>query len=564
DFALVKFKKLAGGGYFKIINQMVPPALETLGYAPEEIEEIVRYAVGHGTLEAAPGINHTALTLRGFTEEAIEKIEAALPAAFDIRFVFNKYTLGADFCTETLGLDAAQIEAPGFDMLAALGFDKAAIDQANAFVTGAMTLEGAPHLKAEHLPVFDCASPCGRNGRRFLSWESHIKMLAAAQPFVSGAISKTINMPNDASVEDCRRAYEMSWKLGLKANALYRDGSKLSQPLSATVFDDIEDVDEQAEAVAAVIKAPAAERAAMVAERAAALVAQAVERGTRKRLPSRRKSYIQKAVVGGHKVYLHTGEYPDGSLGEIFIDMHKEGAAFRSLMNNFAIAVSIGLQYGVPLEEFVDAFTFTRFEPSGLVEGNDSVKMATSVLDYIFRELAISYLSREDLAHAAPHDIAPDSMGRGVSESALPANPPALAAAQDVMEQMNRVVSRGFTRNRFKLPNGQVLANGNGHDDGGDAGGAVAGLHLHANGDGHVHIHAEGGVAAAVTDGTRAAMAAISTAVLAAMDVRADRAREARMKGYEGDACGECGNFTLVRNGTCLKCNTCGATSGCS
>jgi ribonucleoside-diphosphate reductase alpha chain len=284
-------------------------------------------------------------------------------------------------------------------------------------------------------------------------------------------------------------------------------------------------------------------------------------------MPGRRKGYIQKAVVGGHKVYLHTGEYQDGSLGEIFIDMHKEGAAFRSLMNNFAIAISIGLQYGVPLDEFVDAFTFTRFEPSGLVEGNDSIKMATSVLDYIFRELAISYLSREDLAHASSHDVRPDSMGRGAEESAIPVNPPAVAAAQNVMEQMERVVSRGFTRNRFKPVNGGAAThfvdggpptNGNGN-----AHAAHAAVHVHSNPVG-VDILAEGPVAAAVTDGTRVAMAAISQAVLAAMDERADKAREARMKGYEGDACGECGNFTLVRNGTCLKCNTCGATSGCS
>ncbi len=566
DFALVKFKKLAGGGYFKIINQMVPPALQTLGYGADAIDEIVRYAVGHGTLKGAPGINHTALKLRGFTDEALEKIEAALPSAFDIRFVFNKYTLGAEFCIDTLGIDPAKIEAPGFDLLAELGFDRTAIDEANAHVTGAMTLEGAPGLKDEHLPVFDCANPCGKIGKRFLSWESHIRMLAAAQPFVSGAISKTINMPNDATIEDCQRAYEMSWKLGLKANALYRDGSKLSQPLSATVFDDITDVDEKVETIAAVVKAPAAERAAVVAERAAHAMAQAVARSQRLRLPGRRKGYIQKAVVGGHKVYLHTGEYQDGSLGEIFIDMHKEGAAFRSLMNNFAIAISIGLQYGVPLDEFVDAFTFTRFEPSGLVEGNDSIKMATSVLDYIFRELAISYLGREDLAHASSHDVQPDSMGRGATESAIPVNPSATAAAQDVLEQVNRVVSRGFTRNRFKSPpavNGFANGNGGGphaHDQGEGS----AALHVHANGGAQVHIHAEGGMTAAVTDGTRAAMAAISSAVLAAMDDRADKAREARMKGYEGDACGECGNFTLVRNGTCLKCNTCGSTSGCS
>jgi ribonucleoside-diphosphate reductase alpha chain len=534
DFALVKFKKLAGGGYFKIINQMVPIALKTLGYAPGEIDDMVRYAVGRGTLKGAPGINHSALKMRGFTDATIEKIEAALGGAFDIKFVFNQWTLGRDFCVETLGLDPAALEEPGFDMLAALGFERAAIDAANQYVAGAMTLEGAPHLKPLHLPVFDCASPCGRIGKRYLSWQSHIAMLAAAQPFVSGAISKTINMPNEATIEDCRAAYEMSWQLGLKANALYRDGSKLSQPLSASVFDaEDEDEEEAAEAIEAVIRAPAAERAAAVAERAIA----AVIRAERRRLPSRRKGYIQKAVVGGHKVYLHTGEYGDGSLGEIFIDMHKEGAAFRSLMNNFAIAVSIGLQYGVPLEEFVDAFTFTRFEPSGLVEGNDQIKMATSVLDYIFRELAISYLDREDLAHATRGDMAPDSMGKGAAESALPVNAAARSAADTVMEQVERVVSRGYTRSRFKVGNGSAPA---------------------AHGGGN------GVAAAAIVAGNGATHVAVSATVIAEVDARLDKIRQARMKGYEGDACGECGNFTLVRNGTCMKCDTCGSTSGCS
>ncbi len=543
DFALVKFKKLAGGGYFKIINQMVPPALATLGYPESEIAAIVRYAVGHGTLRGAPGINHTSLKLRGFTEAAIEKIESALASAFDIRFAFNKWTLGAEFCTQTLGIDAAKLDEPGFDLLAHLGFDKPSVEAANAHVTGAMTLEGAPQLKPEHLPVFDCATPCGKTGTRSLSWESHIRMLAAAQPFVSGAISKTINMPHEATIEDCRRAYELSWKLGLKANALYRDGSKLSQPLASTVFDAAGDEDEQAEAAAAVIRAPAAERAALIAERAV----QAMVRAGRRRLPGRRKGYIQKAVVGGHKVYLHTGEYGDGSLGEIFVDMHKEGAAFRSLMNNFAIAVSIGLQYGVPLEEFVDAFTFTRFDPSGVVEGNDEIRMATSVLDYIFRELAISYLGREDLAHATPGDMAPDSMGKGSQESALPAG--AKAVADVVLEQVERVVSRGFTRNRFKMPNGHgVLAlNGNGATP--------------ADGGGAVHT-AGNGAAQAVS--LKAQAVAVSASVIAAVDQRLDKIRLARLKGYEGDACGECGNFTLVRSGTCLKCDTCGATSGCS
>ena len=284
--------------------------------------------------------------------------------------------------------------------MSAIGFSKPEIEAANIHICGAMTLEGAPHLKAEHYGVFDCANPCGRTGKRYLSVESHIRMMAAAQPFISGAISKTINMPNDAAVEDCKDAYMLSWRLGLKANALYRDGSKLSQPLNSQL---IENDDEDDEAVETLIAQNAPARAAAVAERVVERVVERIERmREREKLPDRRKGYIQKATVGGHKVYLHTGEYEDGRLGEIFIDMHKEGAAFRSLMNNFAIAISLGLQYGVPLEEYVEAFTFTRFEPAGLVQGNDAIKNATSILDYVFRELAISYLGRNDLAHVAP------------------------------------------------------------------------------------------------------------------------------------------------------------------
>ncbi|MGC1093843.1 MAG: vitamin B12-dependent ribonucleotide reductase, partial [Pseudolabrys sp.] len=385
DFALVKFKKLAGGGYFKIINRAVPEALRTLGYSEADIAEIEAYAVGHGTLAQAPAINHTTLMAKGFTEEAIAKVEKALPTAFDIKFAFNRWTLGEDFCRDTLGISAEDLASPAFDLLAALGFGKREIEAANVHVCGAMTVEGAPHLKAEHYPVFDCANPCGKIGKRYLSVESHIRMMAAAQPFISGAISKTINMPNDATVEDCKEAYMLSWKLALKANALYRDGSKLSQPLNSQL---IADEDDEDDAIEAFIDRPNAARASALAEK---VVEKIVERVTvlreRERMPDRRKGYTQKAVVGGHKVYLRTGEYDDGRLGEIFIDMHKEGAALRSIINNFAIAVSLGLQYGVPLEEYVDAFTFTRFEPQGPVQGNDSIKYATSILDYVFREL---------------------------------------------------------------------------------------------------------------------------------------------------------------------------------
>ncbi|HEX5958177.1 MAG TPA: vitamin B12-dependent ribonucleotide reductase, partial [Hyphomicrobiaceae bacterium] len=370
DFALVKFKKLAGGGYFKIINQSVPEALRGLGYREAEIAEIEAYAVGHGSLAQAPAINHATLKVRGFTDEVLKKLDDALKTAFDISFVFNRWTLGEAFLTGTLKVPAEKLNEPGFDLLSHLGFAKKDIEAANEHACGAMTLEGAPHLKEAHLAVFDCASPCGRKGKRFLSVESHIRMMAAAQPFISGAISKTINMPNEASVEDCKSAYLLSWRLGLKANALYRDGSKLSQPLNAQLLSDDEDEQEEiAEQLAA--DKPMAARAAVAAER---IVERIVERQReREKLPNRRKSYTQKATVGGHKVYLHTGEYEDGRLGEIFIDMHKEGAAFRSLMNNFAIAISLGLQYGVPLEEYVDAFTFTRFEPAGLVQGNDTI-----------------------------------------------------------------------------------------------------------------------------------------------------------------------------------------------
>ena len=409
DFALVKFKKLAGGGYFKIINRMVPLALARLGYGGDQIEAIIAYAVGQGTLEGSPAVSHLALQAKGFTEEAIAVVERALADAFDIRFVFNKWTLGEQFCVERLGIDADRLDDVGFCLLSALGFSRDEIEAANVHVCGAMTLEGAPRLKQDHLPIFDCASVCGRTGTRHLSVESHIRMMAAAQPFISGAISKTINMPHAASIEDCAEAYMLAWRLGLKATALYRDGSKLSQPLSAALLDDEAD-EETVDAIEALVEQPAAIRAEVLAER---VVERVLTRMERVNLPNRRKGYTQKAKVGGHKVYLRTGEYEDGRLGEIFIDMHKEGAAFRSLMNNFAIAISIALQYGVPLEEFVDAFTFTRFEPAGPVEGNDSIKMATSILDYIFRELGVSYLGRYDLAHNQPQDITPDTVGKG-------------------------------------------------------------------------------------------------------------------------------------------------------
>ncbi len=411
DFALVKFKKLAGGGYFKIINQSVPAALAGLGYGSAQIEEIVSYAVGHGSIGNAPGINHTTLSALKFGPNELAKVDAALADAFDIRFVFNQWTLGAEFCTGVLGIAQDKLNDPTFDLLKSLGFSRADIDAANDHVCGTMTLEGAPHLRAEHYPIFDCANPCGKKGKRFLDVNSHITMMAAAQSFISGAISKTINMPNDATIEDCQKAYELSWSLGIKANALYRDGSKLSQPLASALVEDDDDAADILES------GRPAEKAVVLAEKIIEkVIVKEIIKSHREKMPQRRKGYTQKAIVGGHKVYLRTGEYEDGNLGEIFIDMHKEGAGFRAMMNNFAIAISVGLQYGVPLEEFVDAFTFTKFEPAGQVQGNDSIKNATSILDYVFRELAVSYLDRTDLAHVKPQGATFDAIGMGVEE----------------------------------------------------------------------------------------------------------------------------------------------------
>lgn len=509
DFALVKFKKLAGGGYFKIINQSVPAALVKLGYKPSQIEEIIAYAVGHGSIGNAPGINTTSLLGHGFGEDELAKIEAALASAFDLRFIFNQWTLGADFCTGALGIPEEKLNDASFDLLNHLGYSKEQIEAANLHAIGTMTLENAPYLKKEHYSVFDCANTCGKTGKRYLSVDSHIKIMAAAQSFISGAISKTINMPNDATIEDCKAAYESSWALGVKANALYRDGSKLSQPLSSALIDD-EDLDELTEA-------PVADQAAVLAEKIVEkVIVKEIARG-REKLPQRRKGYTQKAVVGGHKVYLRTGEYKDGTLGEIFIDMHKEGAAFRAMMNNFAIAISVGLQYGVPLDEYVDAFTFVRFDPAGMVQGNDSIKSATSIIDYIFRELAISYLDRTDLAHVQPVGETFDSLGRGEEEGKTNVAEPSDSAASS-LDLIKQLSSTGYLRSRMPQNLSGIKA-------------------------------------------TESVVAATKTT--AAVQVLDNRAK-AKMQGYEGDPCGECGNFTLVRNGTCMKCNTCGGTSGCS
>lgn len=570
DFALVKFKKLAGGGYFKIINAAVPEALRTLGYSESQIAEIDAYAVGHGNLNQAPGVNPGSLKSRGFSDEKIAAVNAALKSAFDIKFVFNKWTLGEDFCKTALGFTDAQLNDFSFEMLPALGFTKKEIEAANIHVCGAMTLEGAPFLKQEHYAVFDCATPCGKIGKRSLSAESHIRMMAAAQPFISGAISKTINMPNDATVEDAKNAYMLSWKLALKANALYRDGSKLSQPLNASLIADNDDEDE--DQVEALVAAPRAAQAVQVAER---IIERIVEREVhfREKLPNRRQGYTQKAVIGGHKVYLRTGEFGDGRLGEIFIDMHKEGAAFRAMMNNFAIAISLGLQYGVPLEEYVEAFTFTKFEPAGMVIGNDAIKNATSILDYVFRELAVSYLERHDLAHVDQSDFGNTSLGKGIEEG------------------KTNLVSTGWTRGH-----GPKLVSGAGAPKGSAGGNAPARPYganvtaigatalkplVAANADEAVAFKRDYEERAAefadeieadsppdLFDKESTATALFSDKAQAdaasAKAVAAERRAKSIMQGYTGDMCSNCNSFRMKISGHCQVCEECGTTTGCS
>jgi ribonucleoside-diphosphate reductase alpha chain len=404
DFALVKFKKLAGGGYFKIVNQSVPEALRNLRYSPAEVQEIVAFVSGTNTLLAAPHVNRASLKARGLNDDDLAKVEGALLGAFDLELAFGSWVLGQETYAR-LGVPEDQLKRPGFSLLGYLGFTRSEIEEANDVIIGRMTVEGAPHLRQEHYKVFDCANRCGKTGQRYLAPMSHVRMMAATQPFLSGAISKTVNLPNEATVEEVREIYEEGWRLGLKAVALYRDGCKMSQPLSTTSKETT-----SPEETATKASLPPAARPSMPPPMAAIPPLQAalqtspptLPTGTRVRLPKKRHGFTQEAKVGGHKIFLRTGEYSNGQLGEIFIDMHKEGAAFRSLMNCFAMSVSIGLQYGVPLETFVEQFTFTRFEPQGLVEGHPNIKFGTSIVDYLFRVLGVEYLHRYDFAQVPP------------------------------------------------------------------------------------------------------------------------------------------------------------------
>jgi len=521
DFALVKFKTLAGGGMLRIINQSVPPALKRLGYDDTQTDQIVKYVIGSGTFDGSPEVNRESLQKKGLTPDIIDSLESQIDSFTSLNLLVTPSSVGPDFCKSNLRVEDSDLDDWEFDLLSHLGYTSEQLTQANDYIFGRLTIEGAPHIKEKDLAVFDCANKCGQYGTRSISWNAHINMMAAAQPFISGAISKTINMPHESTIDDIKQAYMDSWRAMIKANALYRDGSKLSQPLmSGTVLKvDIQEDELLAEGIVSAEQAVEAMADALPTPDAKPLAQKVVTRyiAQRRRLPNKRGGYIQKAKIGGHNVYLHTGEYQDGTLGEIFIDMHKEGAAFKALTNAFAIAVSLGLQHGVPLTEFVDAFIFNRFEPNGPVIGNDRIKMSTSIIDYIFRDLAVNYLKRDDLAHVMPEDLQPDI-----------------------------VRSEGEAETEQNLNSGLS-----------PAGNASDGHEIQLTLDDMDSVKAD-------TDTAQTSISELSVAAVPTISGDETAVKEAGKFGFEGDPCPECGQFTLVSNGSCLKCVSCGSTTGCS
>ena len=373
DFALVKFKKLAGGGYMKIINQSVPFALKKLGYNTAQIQEILDYVTGKNSLIKSPFINWKTLKEKGLNDQEITNIEKGLGAAFDIGMAFNKFAIGEE-TLERLNIDADIYNDESFNFLKEVGFTEDEIEATNEYVCGTMTIEDAPHIKEEHLAVFDCASKCGKKGKRFIYHTGHIKILAATQPFVSGSISKTINMPNEVETKDILEAFHMSWQLGLKANAIYRDGCKLSQPLNTTSKEskksDTESKIEMSEV-------------------------EITKKPLRRRLSSERPSITHKFAIAGHEGYFTVGLYDDGTPGEIFIKMSKEGSTLSGIMDSLALSISLNLQYGVPIDVLVSKFAHSRFEPSGMT-GNKEIPIVKSVMDYLGRWLALKFLTKDE------------------------------------------------------------------------------------------------------------------------------------------------------------------------
>ena len=544
DFALVKFKKLSGGGYFKIINQSVPAALKNLGYSEKENDAIIKYAAGSGTFAGAPFINHQSLSEKGFIADEIKRLDAAAITAFEIGFVFNKYTLGEE-CLQRLGFTPEQYNDFEWSLLEALGFNDEEIEAANDYICGTMMLEGAPLLKDEHLSVFDCANKCGKNGQRFIHAHGHIRMMGATQPFISGAISKTINLPHEAMVEEIADAYLLSWELGLKACALYRDGSKLSQPLSnksdkkkkSEVGGQKSEAGQQTtdNGQQEVLESNIVDMGKLTVEELLEEVQKRVQSSPdtklkrklasiveRRALPAKRRGFTQKAKINGQAIFLRTGEYGDGTLGEIFIDMAKEGATMRSMMNCFAISISIGMQYGVPLEEFVDKFAFTRFEPSGFVE-HPNIKTTTSIVDLIFRVLGYEYLGRTDLVHVLDK---PEVMNTGADDwDEVPSNQ--LEYAKDPELSSIRVTPASGTVAPQQVKNVKTAQ-------------------------------------AIRTENARPDEPRLNDSVGQAVGRGLD-AMNAATKSMQSDApaCNVCGHI-MMRSGTCYKCNNCGNQGGCS
>ncbi len=533
DFALVKFKKLAGGGYFKIVNQSVPKALTRLGYSAREVQEIVAFVQGTNTLLGSPHVSRRSLKEKGLTDADLAKAEAALPGVFEIDYAFGPWVLGEE-AYERLGVSKEQKSKKGFSLLTHLGFSKEAIEEANDAIVGHMTIEGAPYLKPEHYAIFDCANRCGKTGVRYLAPMSHVKMMGATQPFLSGAISKTVNLPNEATVEEIAKVYEEGWRLGLKAVALYRDGCKASQPLSTSSKESKDDAKDKKDAAAAKAKAdtlmPGLSPIPITTEQqdTQQLVLPLTRpHGLRVRLPRKRHGFTQEGRVGGHKIFLRTGEYQDGTLGEIFIDMHKEGAAFRSLMNCFAMSVSIGLQFGVPLETYVEQFTFTRFEPQGSVEGHPNVKLATSIVDYLFRVLGIEYLHRYDLAHVKPEgeDVSVDQPKTPYREvDAAPISGRDVSSTRDFSNLSKTMEMPALSHTKEAVARSASMSEG-----------------------------LEGSKHSASFPGMETTTASATSAL------------DAQLEEMMGDApvCDVCGHIT-VRNGACYKCLNCGNSMGCS
>jgi len=504
DFAIVKYKKLAGGGYFKIVNQSVEMALIKLGYSQKQIDEIEKYSKGHGTFRGCTAVSHKELKAKGFTDDKLQIVEKQLDTVFDIKFAFNKWTLGEDFVI-SLGFSHEQMNDPSFDMLFGLGFTKKQIEKANDYVCGTMMLEGAPHIQDKHLPVFDTANKCGKNGTRFIHYMAHVRMMAAAQPFVTGAISKTVNMSAEATVAEIGEVYMKSWKMMLKAIAIYRDGSKLSQPLNTAATEGLDEIVMLGDEDTLDETLGPKEVQEQIAEKLKL-------EPTRRRLPKKRKGFVREAYVGGHKVFLRTGEYEDGTLGEIFIDMYKEGASFKGLLNCFAVLASKALQYGLPLEELVDTFTFTRFEPAGMVEGHEAIKNSTSILDYVFRSVGYDYLDRTDFIHVKAvdevhhnHHVEDGNNPEEISEIS-----DEITDDYDPESQLEKVLVESENEPPLSMSKNMFMSSAK-------------------NGNGHKKISAH-----------------------------------AKAIGYTGEQCSSCGSIRVKRNGSCTVCEDCGTTSGCS